>query len=187
MSRQLLEQLVPQHWESGKVQLGSGTNRVRWLQGLADLVNRPVSSRAIATTSAAHIILAAAIHSLGVGTSPLQPKRYQEFTVKARVSFSVSTAASAYLYVVRTSAATPGGIVIPIAGAGLNPGDVVVGGDAFTGGAFPAVIKQIGTLSVLDTGLDKNTQYAYYFAASGTPGAVLTMSNNSQLQVMERS
>jgi|SRR5215469_325493 len=181
MSRQLLETLVPQHWDSQKPGAPSGFNRVRWLQGVNDLLNRPVVNRGTASTSNTGVILNGAGQSTGIGIGALQPKRYGEFTVKARVTFNLSAAGPAFLYVVRTLGA------IPAQGAGFNLGDVTVGGDAFAGGQLPALTNQCASFSFLDTGLDVTKQYKYYFAVLGPAGKTLNLINNSQLLVMERS
>jgi hypothetical protein len=111
----------------------------------------------------------------------MQPKRYAEFTVKARVSFNLNSAGPAYVYVYRTLGA------IPAKGAAPNVGDVIVAGDAFTGGAMTAGVNQSAALSFLDSGLSVNQRYNYYFAVKAPNGNVLNLVNASQLVVMERS
>jgi hypothetical protein len=177
VSRQLLETLNPVHWEKG----GSGGPRVTWLQGLSDLVNRPVINRLTATTSATAVVTNAAVQSSGVGTGQLQPKRYAEFTVKARVTFNINSVGPAFVYVYRTLGA------IPANGAAPNAGDVAIGGDAFVGGPTSNGVNQVGTLSFLDSGLDTSKRYRYYLAVLGPNGNTLNLVNQSQLLVMERS
>ncbi len=181
MSRQLLEQLTPQHWDSGKPQQGSGFQRVRWLQGLSDFINRPALNRGSASTNATAVVTNGAAQSSGIGTTPLQPKRYAEFTVKARVTFNVNSTGPAFVYVYRTLGA------IPANGAAPNVGDVVVGGDAFTGGPTTSGVNQVGAFSFIDTGLDVTKSYSYYLAVLGPNGNTLNLVNNSQLFVLERS
>jgi len=181
MSRTLLETLIPQHWDSQKPETGSGTQRVRWLQSVTDLFNRPVINRGTATTSATAVTANGSVQSTGVGTGLLQPKRYGEMTVKARVTFNVNSAGPAFVHVYRTLGA------IPANGAAPNGGDVVVGGDAFMGGPTASGVNQCGTLSFLDTGLDQTKSYRYYLSVKGPNGNTLNLINSSQLLVMERS
>lgn len=182
-SRQLLETLDPAHWDSQEPAPNSGFNRMRWLQGLSDLVNRPVNNRLTAQTSATAIAANGTIQSSGVGTALMQPKRYAEFTVKARVTFRLNSVGPAYLYVVRTVFPH----TIPANGAALNAGDVIVGGDAFSGGMVPSGGNQAAAFSFLDSGLSVNSKYSYYLAIQAPNGNVLNLVNNSQLLVMERS
>lgn len=177
MSRRLLEQIVPQHW--GKD--GSGNQQVRYLQSVDDLVNRPVSNRATASTSATAVNCLGIFQSSGIGTQGLQPKRYAEFTVKARVTFNVNATGQAYIFIYRTFGPTPAN------GVGPNAGDVIVGGDAFTGGPVTPGVNLSGSFSYIDTGLDVTRTYFYYIAVLGPLGSVLNLINNSQLFVMERS
>lgn len=179
MSRSLVEHISAENWEPGKS--GSGFQRVRWLQTIVDLFNRPVINRAQASTSATAINANGAIQSSGIGTAPLQPKRYAEFTVKARVTFTVNSIGPVYVYVHRTLGA------IPANGAAPNGGDVIVGGDAFLGGPTGNGINQSGAFSFIDTGLDQSKQYRYYLSIEGPNGNVVNLVNSSQLLVMERS
>lgn len=182
MSRELLDTIVPADWDSQKPGPNTGFQRTRWLQGVNDLLKRPVANRLTATTSATAVNATGGPVSTGIGTGPQQPKRYAEFTVKARITFNTNAAAPAYHYIYRTLGA------IPALGAPPNAGDVVVGGDAFAGGSTPAAgVNQIGTFSYLDTGLDVTKQYRYYLAVNAAPGQVVNLVNNSQLLVMERS
>lgn len=87
IQRQLVENLVPADWDRPK-QPGSGFNRVRWLQSLIDLFNRPVINRASASTNSTVVNTNGNPQSTGIGTLALQPKRYAEFTVKARVTLN---------------------------------------------------------------------------------------------------
>jgi hypothetical protein len=181
-TRELLDTIVPSDWDSQKPAVNSGFQRTRWLQGISDLVKRPLSNRTTAMTSATAVNATGAAVSTGIGTPPQQPKRYAEFTVKARITFNTNAAAPAYHYIYRTLGA------IPANGAPPNAGDVIVGGDAFAGGATPgAGVNQIGTFSYLDTGLDVTKQYRYYLAVNAAPGQVVNLVNQSQLLVMERS
>jgi hypothetical protein len=182
MARELLDTIVPTDWDSQKPAVNSGFQRTRWLQGVNDLVKRPVSNRAAATTSATAVNATGAPVSTGIGTIAQQPSRYAEFTVKARVTANVNTVAPVYHYVFRTLGA------IPANGAAPNAGDVIVGGDAFAGGSTPgAGVNQIGAFSFLDTGLSATAKYRYYLAVNAPNGSVVNLVNNSQLLVMERS
>ena len=181
MSRQLLEQLTPQHWDSREPARGSGFERTRWLQGVVDFLNRPALNRGSASTNATAITTNGAVQSSGIGTSPLQPKRYAEFTVKARVTFNINSTGPAFVYVYRTLGA------IPVNGAAPNVGDVVVGGDAFTGGPTTSGVNQVGAFSFIDTGLDVTKKYSYYLAVQGPNANTLNLVNSSQVFVLERS
>lgn len=179
--RQLLEQIQPQHWDSQKPAAGSGFHRVRLLQSISDLFSRPVTNRATVSTNATAINCNGTAQSTGVGIIAIQPKRYAELTVKARVTFNLNAVGSAFVYMVRTLGQ------IPANGAPLNVGDVFVGGDAFVGGPNQGNANYSGAFSYLDTGLDISKSYRYYLAVSGTNGAVLNLVNLSQFLVMERS
>jgi hypothetical protein len=172
MSRQLLENLTPAQWDSPQQ---------RWLQSLSDLVDRPVNNRQNAATSTAVIAANGNVQSSGMGVGPMQPKRYAEFTVKARVSYNVNSVGPAYVYVYRTTGA------IPANGAAPNAGDVIVSGDSFTGGAMTAGVNQSSAFSFLDSGLSVNSKYSYYLAVKAPNGNTLNLVNNSQVLVMERS
>lgn len=181
-AREILEAITPQHWESQDPAPGSGTQRVRWLQGLNDLLRRPVANRGNVSTSATGVTGNGAVQSTGIGIpTALQPLRYAEFTVKARVTFNVNSTGPAYVYVYRTLGA------IPANGAAPNVGDVVVGGDSFVGGAMVNSMNQCGSLSYIDTGLDVTKKYKYYFAIQGPIGNTISLVNNSQLFVLERA
>ena len=180
--RSLLPEIVPEQWDSGKPATGSGFNRVRHLQSVDDLVNRPVLNRDNASTNAIAVNANGAVQSIGFGTVQLQPMRYAEFTVKARVTFNVNSAGPAFVYVYRTVSAA-----IPAVGAPPNAGDVVVGGGSFMGGATTAGVNESGSFSSLDTGLSVNTKYRYYLAVEAPNGSILNLVNSSQLLVMERS
>lgn len=181
MSRQLLENLSPEHWESRRQDPLTGFHRMRWLQSVSDLVNRPVNNRAQASTNATAVNCTGAVQSTGIGITPMQPKRYAELTAKARVTFNINSAGPAYVFVYRTLGA------IPVLGAAPNGGDVVVGGDAFLGGPTVNGVNQSGAFSFLDQGLDVAKSYRYYLAVQGPNLSVLNLVNNSQLLVMERS
>lgn len=183
MSRQLLETLVPAHWDSQEPEPNSGFPRMRWLQGLNDLLNRPVNNRLTTSTSNAAIVANGNVQSSGVGVGPMQPKRYAEFTVKARVTFNLNSVGPAYVYIYRTLFPN----AIPVNGAAPRAGDVVVSGDAFAGGAMTAGVNQSAALSFLDSGLDVTKKYLYYLAVKAPNGNTLNLVNASQLLVMERS
>jgi hypothetical protein len=174
MSRQLLENLTPAHWDFPQV---------RWLQGLSDLLNRPVNNRLAVTSPNAAIVANGNVQSSGVGVGPMQPRRYAEFTVKARVSFNLNSVGPAYMYVYRTLFP----FAIPVNGAAPHAGDVVVSGDAFAGGAMTAAVNESAALSFLDAALDVTKKYSYYFAVKAPIGNTLNLVNASQLLVMERS
>jgi len=178
MSRELLETIVPGVWDSPKSQ---GAPRTRWLQQLNDLIRRPVLNRLSNSTINTAVASTGNPVSTGVGIGPIQPKRYGEFTVKARVTFKTSGNAVAYVYVYRTTGA------IPANGAPPNAGDVIVGGDAFMGGSMVTGQSAVGALSYLDSGLNENAKYHYYLATAAPNGQTATLFNNSQLLVMERS
>jgi hypothetical protein len=190
-TKNLVTQIVPSDWDSpvpvakgGQMGTqggsGSGAPRTRWLQSTADLLNRPVINRGTASTSATAVATNGGPQSTGIGTGPLTPQRYGEFTVKARVSYNVNDNV-AYHYVYRTTGA------IPANGAAPNAGDVIVGGDAFAGGTVASGVGQVGTFSYLDSELSPTTPYRYYLAVNGNPGKTVNLTNDSQLLVMERS
>jgi len=179
---ELLEKLVPDHWESQKPQPGSGTNRVKWLQQLNDVIRRPVMNRGSAATNATATNCTGAIQSTGIGLpNSLRPLRYGEFTIKARVTFNINSTGPAFVYVYRTLGA------IPANGAAPGGGDVIVGGDAFTGGPTSSGVNQSASFSFIDTGLDKSKNYQYYLAVKGPNATVHNLVNNSQLFVLERA
>lgn len=181
MARELLELITPTHWESQKPGSTSGSERVRWLQGLNDLLRRPVMNRQQVQTNATAVVCNGAVQSTGIGTGTLNPKRYAELTVKARVTFNINSAGPAFVFVYRTLGA------IPANGAAPNGGDVVVGGDAFMGGPTSNGVNQAGALSFIDTGLDVTKLYRYYLAVKGPNGTTHNLVNASQLFVLERS
>jgi hypothetical protein len=181
MSRNLVQELVPADWDSGKPQANSGFSRVRLLQNITDLFNRPVNNRQAQSTNATAIATTGAAQSSGIGTAQQQPTRYAEFTVKARVTFNVNSVGPVYVYVYRTLG------TVPVNGAAPNVGDVVVGGDAFAGGAMTAGVNQSASFSFLDSGLSVSAKYTYYLAVKGPNGNTVNLVNSSQLLVMERS
>jgi hypothetical protein len=181
MSREILEKITPEHWDSQKPGPDTGSQRVRWLQGLNDLIRRPVMNRASVLTNSTAVACNGLVQSSGIGIGKLQPKRYAEFTVKARVTFAINSAGPAAIYVYRTTGA------IPANGAAPNGGDVIVGGDAFMGGPTTSGVNQAGAFSFIDTGLDVTKLYRYYLAVSGPNTNTLTLSNSSQLFVLERA
>lgn len=181
MARQLLQTINAGEWDSQTPAPGSGTKRVRFLQDVSDLVDRPLNNRLTVSAPNTAIACSGKTQSSSIGVGPMQPKRYAEFTVKARVTFNASSAGPVFIYVYRTLKA------IPANGAPPNAGDIVVSGDAFTGGPTSPGVNQSASFSFLDTGLDVNTRYSYYFAVSGPQGTALNVINQSQLLVMERS
>ena len=181
MARELLPQVAPEQWDSQKPGANTGYKRVLWLQNLNDLIKRPVANRLSGQSAGTAVNCNGAAQSTGIGCGPLQPKRYAEFTVKARVSFNVNSAGPAYVRVYRTLGA------IPANGAAPNAGDVEVGGDSFMGGATVNGVTESGNLSYLDSGLDVTKQYSYYLAVVGPNGNVLNLVSGSQVLVMERS
>lgn len=181
MSRDLVQHIIPQDWDSQKPSVGSGFNRTRWLQSTADLLNRPVLNRLTATTAGVAVNTNAANQSTGIGTSAQTPKRYAEFTVKARITFNINSTGPVYLTIFRTLGN------VPANGSAPNGGDVAVGGDAFWGGATINGVNQAASFSFLDTGLDVTKKYKYYLAVNGPNGNVLNIVNTSQILVMERS
>jgi hypothetical protein len=181
VQRSLLPEIVPTQWDSGKPSAGSGFGRVRHLQSIDDLVNRPLLNRGTATTNATAVNANGNTQSSGIGTVQLQPMRYAEFTVKARVTFNVNSVGPAFVYVYRTLGD------VPANGAPPNVGDVPVGGGSFMGGAATAGVNESGSFSFLDAGLSVSTKYRYYLAVEAPNGNVLNLVNNSQLLVMERS
>jgi hypothetical protein len=175
---ELLDKLIPQDWDSKK----PGTNhfqRVRWLQGVSDIVARPLNNRLTASTNATAVNCNGAVQSTGIGTGAQMPAKFAEFLVKARVTFNLSGAGTLYVYVVRTTGA------IPANGAAPNGGDVAVAGDSFAGPATVGGQNMNGTLAFIDAGLNQATQYKYYFAVKGTNGLTANLVNNSQLMVSE--
>lgn len=181
MARELVDKIVPSQWDSQKPAPASGTQRVRWLQNVTDLLRRPIANRLTVSTSSTAVTTTGSAVSTGIGIGPIQPKRYAEFTVKARITFNFSVSQPVYVYVYRTTGA------IPTNGSAPNAGDVVVGGDAFFGGSVTAATNYAGTFSFLDTGLGDSTNYRYYFAVNGANGQTFNLINSSQLLVMERS
>lgn len=181
VTRELLPTLQPADWDSGKPAVNSGFSRVRHLQSISDLAKRPIVNRSTASTSATAVHCDGTPQSSGIGTIPQTPMRYAEFTVKARVTVQIDSAGPAYVSVYRTLGN------IPANGAAPNAGDVIVGGDAFMGGAMTSGVNESGALSFLDTGLSQTTPYRYYLAVTGPMGSVAQLLHSSQLLVMERS
>src|SRR5262249_10782600 len=144
-------------------------------------LNRPLLNRVTASTNATAVNLNGNAQSTGIGCGPITPKRYAEFTVKARVTFNISGAGTLYVFVYRTLSA------IPVNGAAPNGGDVIGGGDAFAGPATVGGQNVSASLSFIDTGLDVTKQYRYYLAFKGTNALVGNLVNSSQLLVLERS
>lgn len=196
MVRRLLPELVPSVWGDQKPTpptkvgpiLGGvlsskapdpGPARMRHLQSIDDLVNRPVANRVSASTSATAVNLNGAVQSTGIGTGTITPVRYGEVWVQARATFKISAAGALYLFVFRTTGA------IPANGAAPNAGDIPVGGDAFAGPATVAGQNLSGTHSFIDSGLNEKQAYRYYFAVQGTNGTVASLVNNSQIQASE--
>jgi hypothetical protein len=178
--RRVLEHITPEDWDSGKAG-DSGFPRVRYLQQIDDTINRPLLNRVTVTTNATAVNLNGSAQSTGIGCGPIQPLRYAELTVKARVTFNISGAGALYVYVYRTIGA------IPANGAAPGGADVVVGGDAFGGPATVGGQNIIAAFSMLDTSLNVKVKYRYYFAFNGTNALVGNLVNHSNMIVMERS
>lgn len=175
---ELLDKLIPGDWDSKKPG-NSGFSRVRFLQGISDIVARPLNNRLTASTNATAVNLNGAVQSTGIGTAAQTPSKFAEFMVKARVTFNISGAGTLYVYVYRTTGA------IPANGAAPGGGDVIVGGDSFAGPATVGGQNMNGSLSFFDTGLNQATAYKYYFAVKGTNALIANLVNNSQMQVSE--
>jgi hypothetical protein len=180
MSRRILENIVVTDWDS-KDPGTTHFNRVRYLQQIDDTLNRPLLNRVTASTNATAVNLNGAVQSTGIGAGPITPKRYAEFTVKARVTFNISAGGTLYVFVYRTTGA------IPANGAAPGGADIIVGGDSFAGPATVAGQNMNGAFSFIDTGLDVTKQYRYYLAVKGTNALVGNLVNASQLLVLERS
>lgn len=173
MSRNLLEKIEPGHWSFGQQ---------RHLQGIDDLINRPVNNRGTAIASGINVNANGAVQSTGIGIpNPLIPKRYAELTVKSRITFNINSTGPVYLYVYRTKGN------VPANGAAPNAGDVQVGGDSFWGGPTANGVNHSTSYSVLDTGLLQTQAYKYYLAVLAPNGSTISFINSSQLVVMERS
>lgn len=182
MSRQLVENIVPQHWDvQDKNAPGNGYHRVRWLQSLLNVINRPVLNRVSVSTNATAISCNGSVQSSGIGTGTITPQKYAELTIKARVTFNLSGNGTLYIYVYRTTGS------IPANGAAPNGGDVAVGGDSFAGPATVGSQNMSGSLSFIDTGLSETQAYRYYLAVKGTNALTANLVNSSQLFVLERS
>src|SRR6266478_7121151 len=123
MATELLDKLIPGDWDSGKPGK-TGFPRVRFLQGISDIIARPLNNRLIVSTNATAVVCNGAIQSTGIGTGAQTPSRFAEFLVKARVTFNLSGAGTLYVYVMRTTGA------VPVNGAAPNGGDVTVSGDS---------------------------------------------------------
>lgn len=182
MSRELLETLQPGDWDSQKPGANTGFQRVRWLQGLNDLVKRPVANRGQVSGAAVAVNTNGAVQSTGIGIpAQLQPKRYSEFTVKAQLTYQINSAGPVFVHVYRTLGS------IPAKGAAPNAGDVPVGGGPFAGGPTTNGVNQAASFSFLDSGLDQTKKYLYYLTVQGPNGNALSLAANAQLLVMERS
>lgn len=189
MTRQLVENITPQHWEDSNSEKtdgfqtpGGATNgfqRVRWLQGIVDLLNRPTLNRVTGSTNATAVSCNGAVQSAGIGTGAITPKRYAELWASARATFNLSANGTLYLYIYRTKGN------VPANGAAPNAGDVAVGGDSFAGGTVSSGVNQSGAHSFIDSGLSETQAYKYYFAVKGTNAATANLVNNSQIQVSE--
>ena len=175
---ELLDKLIPGDWDSKKPG-NTGFSRVRFLQGISDIVARPLNNRLTASTNATAVNCNGAIQSTGIGTGQQMPSRFAEFLVKARVTFNLSGNGTLYVYLYRTTGAIPANGVAP------GSGDVIVGGDSFAGPATVGGQNMNGSLSWFDTGLSQSQNYRYYFAAKGTNGLVANIVNASGIQVSE--
>lgn len=175
---ELLDKLVPSDWDSGKPGK-TGFPRMRFLQGISDIVARPLNNRLTASTNATAVNANGAVQSTGIGTGAQTPSRFAEFLVKARVTFNLSGAGTLYVYVYRTTGN------IPANGAAPNVGDVAVAGDSFAGPATVGGQNMNGTLAFIDQGLSQSQAYKYYFAVKGTNALVANLVNSSQLMISE--
>ena len=63
---ELLDKIVPTDWDSKKPG-NSGFSRVRFLQGISDIVARPLNNRLTASTNATAVNLNGAVQSTGEG------------------------------------------------------------------------------------------------------------------------
>lgn len=181
MARRVLEHITPKDWDSQKPG-NNGFPRVRYLQQIDDTLNRPLLNRVTVSTNATAVSANGSVQSSGVGTGTIQPKRYAELTVKARVTFNVnSVSGPAFIYVYRTTGA------VPANGSAPGGGDVAVGGDAFIGGPVSSGVNQSGAFSFIDTGLDPTKKYRFYLAIKAPNGTTLNLVNASQLFILERS
>jgi hypothetical protein len=178
MARRVLEHITATDWDSGKPG-SSGFGRVRYLQQVDDVINRPLLNRVTASGNAA-VNTNGATQSTAVGTGTIQPKRFAELTAKCRVTFNLSGNGTLYVFLYRTLGA------IPANGAAPGGADVPVSGDAFTGGSVSTGVNQCAAFSFLDTGLDPTKQYRFYLAVKGTNALVANLVNSSVI-VMERS
>lgn len=181
--RRVLEHVTPKDWDSGKPG-NSGFPRVRYFQQIDDTINRPLLNRLSAVAIATAVTCTGATVSTGIGvgaSTPMQPRRYAEFTVKAQVQFNINSTGPAFVFVYRTTGA------IPANGAAVGGGDVIVGGVSFMGGPTVSGVNHSGNISFLDTGLDVSKRYRYYLAVNGPNGNVLNIIAGSQLLVMERA
>lgn len=179
MSRRVLEHIQSTDWDSGKAG-SSGFGRVRYLQQVDDTINRPLLNRVTANGTNVAVAANGTVQSTGIGTAAIQPKRYAEHTNKIRLTFNVNSVGPVYLYLYRTLGN------VPANGAAPNAGDVIVGGDAFTGGPTVSGVNQAAAFSFLDTGLDVNKQYKYYLAVKAPNANTFNVVSSSHF-VMERS
>ncbi len=175
---ELLDKIVPTDWDSKKPG-NTGFSRVRFLQSISDIVARPLNNRLSASTNATAVACNGAVQSSGIGTAAQMPSRFAEFLVKARVTFNLSGNGALYVYVYRTTG------VIPANGAAPGGGDVIVGGDSFTGPATVGGQNMNGSLSWFDTGLSQSQAYCYYLAVKGTNALTANLVNGSGIQVSE--
>ena len=153
---------------------------ILWFQReLIDLLNRIILNRVTASTNATAVVCNGAIQSTGIGTIGIQPKRYAEHLVMARVTFNENGAGLTFVYVYRTTGN------VPANGAAPNGGDVIVAGDAFAGPADVVNQNFVGTLAFIDTGLSKTQAYKYYLAIKGPNAATVNLINASQMMVSE--
>jgi|SRR5665213_2329245 len=151
---------------------------LQWIQSVVDLINRVVSNRVTASGAAA-VTCNGAVQSTGVGTIGINPQRYAELWINARVTFNLSAPGTLYVYVVRTLGA------IPANGAAPGGSDVIVAADAFAGPATVGGQNMSGALSWIDSGLDQTKKYLYYFAVKGTNALTANLAASSQMQVSE--
>jgi hypothetical protein len=150
------------------------------LQQIDDTINRPLLNRVTAIGTNVAVTANGAIQSTGIGTGSITPKRFAELTNKIRLTFNVNSAGPIYLYLYRTLGN------VPANGAAPGGSDVIVGGDAFTGGPTTSGVNQAAAFSFLDTGLNVTKSYKYYLAVKAPNTNTFNVVSSSHF-VMERS
>lgn len=156
-----------------------GRTRRDFLNSVQDAVVRHINNRAQAPATAAAIVCNGARQSTGLGTTALQPSRYGEFQINARVTLNAPVAGNFFVYVYRST------VGVPAAGTAPAGGDVVVGSGAFGGGALPAGVDTPATVTLFDQNLNQQLQYFYYLAVQGPNTDTLNLAAGSQLTASE--